>query len=116
MSGDGLEDIWIYDYRGDLAYKEGRLVGWELREYLEYQDLKEKAICCVCGEAAPYEYLPKEEGLLPKDRWKCFNHAPLEALPSKDWNGEWWEHQKIVDIAYRSQKEVDKCGGMEEED
>lgn len=90
MSGDGMEDMWLWDSRGDRAYKEGRLIGWELKEYLWIQGLRKVAFCAQCGHKANYRYAPAAE-MKEEDRWACEYHAPTDDdLAMCEWEEYEW--------------------------
>jgi hypothetical protein len=90
VHGGCMSDLWLWDERGDLAYRLGKLRKPDLDKYLEIQRLRKVAICYQCGEKAIHRYAPvdcKEQTEF--ERWRCERHAPLEAVSWKHWNGEW---------------------------
>lgn len=89
MSGHGLEHMWLWDERGDLAFRLDELKGFELQYYNEIQEIKKVAICAECGRIANYRYAPLDPTPQTEmSRWRCEIHAPLDAT-EEYWNGEW---------------------------
>ena len=89
MSGARLEDMWLWDDRGEQASLQGRLKGYELKEYLQIQGMRKVAFCAVCGEPAHIRYAPNDGGTHTEcSRWRCEEHRPADAT-DEYWNGEW---------------------------
>lgn len=106
MSGDGLEDLWLWDSRGKRAYDDGRLTPYDKRYYEWIQRLRSVAICNVCGGHAYYRYAPAEfdsngniiDPDIEYDRWRCEEHAPICAVDPEQYDGEWDYFEFMWDI------------------
>lgn len=70
MNNSESKYAWLWDERGDLAYRLGQLHDFELKEYKEIQRIKNNAKCVVCGDIACYHNVSVKNG-----DWLCWKHV-----------------------------------------